>query len=241
MLFRRLFAALALLCVIASPAFAQKTKLQLTTEIPLLCPPGQFSGLCTVPNANQISTDVINAIMPTAPVVSGNFACFNGTTGLLQDCGSSPSGFIVAPIPVRAGDLLRWTGSAWSTCAGNNSGTQFLQEDASGNCSWAAGTATVTYNQRVVSTTPITVGATDDQIIIEQTSATTINLPAASTRSPAARPLVIKDFAFNSAVFTITINPNGAETIDGKSTLTITFNGSSYTLVPITGVGWAII
>jgi hypothetical protein len=90
MISRRILAAFALLCVFIAPIHAQKTKSAIITEIPQLCPPNQLSGLCTVPNANQIWSDIVNSIMPNAPVVSGNQACFNGTTGLLEDCGVAP-------------------------------------------------------------------------------------------------------------------------------------------------------
>jgi hypothetical protein len=92
MISRRILAAVALLCSFAAPAYAQKTKAAIIAEIPVLCPSGQLTGSCTITNAQQLWSDLANSIMPTAPVVSGNLACFNGTTGLLQDCGSSPTG-----------------------------------------------------------------------------------------------------------------------------------------------------
>lgn len=50
------------------------------------------------------------------------------------------------PTPTRAGDLLYYNGTAWVSLAGNNSGTQILQENSSGVPSWvtASGTGTVT-------------------------------------------------------------------------------------------------
>jgi hypothetical protein len=52
----------------------------------------------------------------------------------------------LAPTPTRAGDIIYWNGAGWTTIAGNNSGTQVLQENSSGIPSWAsvAGTGTVT-------------------------------------------------------------------------------------------------
>jgi hypothetical protein len=52
----------------------------------------------------------------------------------------------LAPTPTRAGDLMYWNGTNWVSLAGNNSGTQFLQETAAGVPSWAtvSGTGTVT-------------------------------------------------------------------------------------------------
>lgn len=50
------------------------------------------------------------------------------------------------PTPTRAGDLAYWNGTTWVTLAGNNTGTQFLQETSSGVPAWAtiSGTGTVT-------------------------------------------------------------------------------------------------
>jgi hypothetical protein len=78
----------AAICAVVSPAHAQKTKAQILTEIPLLCPIGGV-GTCTAANAQQIWSDIVNAIMPTAPVTANDFACFSGTTGLLRDCSAS--------------------------------------------------------------------------------------------------------------------------------------------------------
>lgn len=57
----------------------------------------------------------------------------------------SPAFSALAPTPTRAGDIIYWSGSAWVSLAGNNSGTRILQEDASGLPSWSSiGTGTVT-------------------------------------------------------------------------------------------------
>jgi hypothetical protein len=50
------------------------------------------------------------------------------------------------PTPTRAGDIMYYNGSAWVSLAGNNSGTQFLQETSVGLPSWAtvSGSGTVT-------------------------------------------------------------------------------------------------
>lgn len=82
---------------LCQPALAQKTKAQLTTEIGATYP-DNTGGQITPLGVRTYETDLINSIMPTAPVVSGNLACFNGTTGLLQDCGSAP-----ATVPLTVG------------------------------------------------------------------------------------------------------------------------------------------
>src|SRR5258706_15775383 len=88
-------------------------------------------------------TDAINSIFG----VSGP----NHSPGLVPDPGATPgtSRFLredgwqtlstnsVLPTPTRAGDIIYWNGSSWVTLAGNNSGTQFLQETSAGAPSWA--------------------------------------------------------------------------------------------------------
>lgn len=50
----------------------------------------------------------------------------------------------IFPTPTRAGDIPYWNGSAWTSLAGNNSGTKVLQEDSSGVPSFASFVKTVT-------------------------------------------------------------------------------------------------
>lgn len=94
----------SLLFLIWSPAFAQKTKAQLTTEIGTTYPDNTI-GSITPAGVRTYETDVLNSIMPTAPVVAGNLACFSGTTGLLQDCGSAPATvpLTIGTTPILAG------------------------------------------------------------------------------------------------------------------------------------------
>lgn len=86
------------------PAMAQKTKAQLTSEVSTTFPDNTV-GAITPLAVRTFQNDLINSIMPTAPVVSGNLACFNGTTGLLQDCGVSPSTLplTVGSTPIASG------------------------------------------------------------------------------------------------------------------------------------------
>src|ERR1700749_1482486 len=90
MILRRLFAAVALLCAIA-PSHAQPfTKAQLSAQFTVNFP-NQTAGFITPADLVLNLDNIINSIMPTAPVVSGNFPCFDGTTGLLKDCGVGPT------------------------------------------------------------------------------------------------------------------------------------------------------
>jgi hypothetical protein len=68
------------------------------------------------------------------------------------------SGGVLGPTPTRAGDIPYWNGSAWTTLAGNNSGTNCIQENASGVPSFAScggGGSGIT-----IGTTTITSGTT---------------------------------------------------------------------------------
>lgn len=96
MISRRILAAVALLCALCVPAWAQKTKSAINSEIASSFP-NNTTGFITPALLSGVTSDIVNSIMPTAPVVSGNLACFNGTTGLLQDCGNvTTSPFVVS-------------------------------------------------------------------------------------------------------------------------------------------------
>ena len=72
----------------------------------------------------------------------------------------------VMPTPTRTGDIAYWNGSIWTLLAGNNSGTQVLQENSSGLPSWVtvSGTGTVTSVDAdaglIASTTPTPITST---------------------------------------------------------------------------------
>jgi hypothetical protein len=83
-------AVVAVLCALVAPAYAQKTKAQIITEIGANLP-DNTTGQITPSGLRAVPTDIVNSIMPTAPVVAGNLSSFNGTTGLLQDSGLAAS------------------------------------------------------------------------------------------------------------------------------------------------------
>lgn len=109
----------------------------------------------------------------------------------------------IFPTPTRAGDIAYWNGSAWVTLAGNNSGTQILQQNSSGVPSWATvvGTGTVT---NVAMTVPSILSVSGSPITNTGTFAVTLanqnaNLVFAGPGSGAAaaptfRSLVNLDF-----------------------------------------------
>ena len=100
-----------------------------------------------------------------------------GTTRSLFEDGTwkAVTAASVLPAPTRAGDIIYWNGTAWVTLAGNNAGTQFLQETSAGVPSWAtiataSGTlvSIVTYS----STQTITIPATATKASVRQWGAT---------------------------------------------------------------------
>jgi hypothetical protein len=92
--------ALVASCALSAPAHAQKTKAQINTEIGVLFPDNHM-GAITPSILRNVTSDIVNSIMPTAPVVSNNLACYSGTTGLLKDCGFSP-----VTVPLTVGSTI---------------------------------------------------------------------------------------------------------------------------------------
>jgi hypothetical protein len=56
-----------------------------------------------------------------------------GGTGAITQQGAATAVF---PAPTRPGDIAYWTGTAWATVQGNNTGSQVLTESAAGVPSW---------------------------------------------------------------------------------------------------------
>ncbi len=76
-------------------------------------------------------TIVATSLSTTLPIAGG------GTGATTQ-----PNAAIaIFPTATRAGDVVYWDGAIWNHLAGNNSGTNILQENSSGVPSWAAATS----------------------------------------------------------------------------------------------------
>ncbi len=99
---KKIFLGLLACVLAASPALAQSTKVQLNTAITTTFPDNNV-GAITPAGLRSVTSDIVNSIMPTAPVVANNTACFNGITGLLKDCGVAPSLLIVGTTAVSSG------------------------------------------------------------------------------------------------------------------------------------------
>jgi len=93
------------------------------------------------------------------------------------------------------------------------------------------------YGTTMVSTSPYVPVTADTFLQVNKASAVTINLPTASSRN--GYPLIIKDVSGVAQTNVITINPNGADTIEGLTALTIAVAYGGYILYPVTG-GWIL-
>ena len=85
-------------------------------------------GTGDIPTLNQSTTG-------TAANVTGIVALANGGTNATTQ-GTALTN--IMPTPTRAGDVVYYNGANWVSLAGNNSGTNFLQETSSGVPSWVA-------------------------------------------------------------------------------------------------------
>jgi len=121
MILRRILAALAVLYLLwpVAPVHAQKSKATLNAEISAQFPDNTL-GQITPLNLRNVTGDIVNSIMPAAPVVSGNFASFSGTTGLLQDSGQGAGGISLTPTSgtTNPGLTVTQTGPASGTPTG---------------------------------------------------------------------------------------------------------------------------
>lgn len=83
---------------------------------------------------------------------------------------------------------------------------------------------------------PYTVTDDDDVIIVTESANYTINLPAVASSTHR----VIRIKKKSSATYSVTIDANASETIDGATTLVLTLQYSSVTLV-CDGVEWHVL
>jgi hypothetical protein len=81
-----------------------------------------------------------------------NYPGNTGATGFFTENASGAPSWVattavaalILPTPVRAGDIVSWNGTAWTTIPGNNAGTKFLTQDSTGTSAWASPPAGVT-------------------------------------------------------------------------------------------------
>jgi hypothetical protein len=121
-------------------------------------------------------------------------------------------------------------------------GTNLFFKDSTGAAVQLTSSSLINTTQLKV-TTPLstatyTVLATDHVIGINTAQATAVDLPAASAGY--GRDIYVKDKAGTANTHNITITPNGADTIDGASTLVISASYGSAHIISTVG-GWMVI
>lgn len=124
---------------------------------------GTFStitGTETPTNKTFVCANQASCVVRLTADVSGVLPYANGGCNATTQGGCTNNIF---PGVTRAGDIVYWNGASWITLAGNNSGTQVLQETSSGVPSWVtiSGTGTVTsvaFNAGLTGTTITTAG-----------------------------------------------------------------------------------
>jgi hypothetical protein len=85
----------------------------------------------------------------TAPTIAVTNMTGTGAFNTSGNAGTATNAAnLTGCVPVNAGDICVWTGSAWADVTGNNSGTQYLQETSVGVASWTtpSGAGTVTHS-----------------------------------------------------------------------------------------------
>lgn len=174
------FVFIALLLAVF-PAYAQKTKATLNTEIGVQFP-DNTTGAIAPSNLRTVTADIVNSIMPTSPVVSGNLACFNGTTGLLQDCGVAPSS-----IHLTVGSTVISGGVNTRVLYDNNGILGELGSSGSGSVCLTISCAMTTPNLGVATATSL-----NGLSIVSQNSQANIGLGTAlSSATPTGNNIVI--------------------------------------------------
>jgi hypothetical protein len=94
------------------------------------------------------------------------------------------SGGLIAITPTRAGDIIYWNGTNWTSLAGNNTGTQILSENSSGVPSWSSAGAGSVTSVQLSNGTGINIATTSGANPCTATCNLTIGLTAARQTLP---------------------------------------------------------
>jgi len=227
----RLRASLFALALGLSPAYAD-----------LYIPPGGSGGGGGTTTINGVACALNGSCTVGVALANITGAGLNVLTTLAAAVNAT--GGVVSPTPVRAGDVIYWNGSSWTTLSGNNSGTQFLSENGSGVPAWssvvsgvssvsttcpAAGPSTgaVTISNGVGVTAKATaynVALADCGTFFEVTGTTTLTLPGFSGGGAVAGGFGVS--VFNGGANTVTVTASSGN-INANGT-----SGASITLTP---------
>jgi hypothetical protein len=191
-----------------------------TDSVPLLA----GTGITFTPTSNSLTIGL------TVPVAIGS-----GGTGQTSAAAAISA---LMPAPTRAGDVAVWNGSNWVTLAGNNSGTNFLQENASGVPTWAAGSSSIAWSAISAPSSSLTLAMAANLSTFNTTSAITnffewANITAATVSAAQSSPTIsLCGQGWEGATPANTQDCFQLQTVIGNGanpavTLTITNSGSS--------------
>jgi hypothetical protein len=175
------------------------------------------------------SNNGIYCALNLAPPPNGG----TGQAGLRISSTANLGIYVGAGVPT----LAAVKGAIYSNTTATNSQTRLYVHDGTG---WVP--LALAEGQRRVTTSPITVSATDAIINCNITTGTAAcTLPDASTR--AGQPIIFKDAGGQFGAHPLTITPFAGQTIDGLSNVVMTENYQRLRLRPYndgTGTGWSV-
>jgi hypothetical protein len=181
--------------------------------------------------AFYIDTDYSKFSAPPLPVdvTPFYFLLWNSVANTYQLCSFVASPFAPLNNPVFTGDP-----QAPTAAPGDN-------DQSIATTAFVTGAITVNngISRAVTTGGPVTIAPNDRVVAIYKTTGapTVVTLPLAASKNG---PVIISDFKRDGATNNITINPSGAELIQGLPSLTLAANGASAQLFPIPGVGYAL-
>lgn len=178
------------------------------------------------------SQTVANAVTIMTMRASGTNT--NLSTGTLTLAGSQSTG------NQNGGDVIIATAPAGASGSTLNAHVERLRVTAANDLKLSCGLTVKSLHAQAGTANVITVSVSDYYVGVDCSGAAkTVNLPAAATAG-AGKTFVIKDETGSAATNNITIDADGAETIDGAATYVMAVNYESVTVV-CNGTNWFIV
>lgn len=218
-----------------------------TNEIIVTNGPGTIT--LSTPQAINTTSSVTFANVTDSGLTPNAFM-YPGAAGLLSTTAAATNGQVLIGStgnPPVAATLTAGSAISISTAPGsisiNNTGVTGLTAGSGIGLSGSVGSVTVStlgqYFTHAVTTSSYNVSTTDTYVGINFAGAVTINLPAGSSVVQ-GKFYFFKDESGVSSVNNVTINANGADTIDGQSSIILALNYINITLMWNTN-HWSII